>query len=562
MYIKELRIFGFKRFNSFKIRLAEGMNVIVGDNDSGKSTVLEALVALTNGQYRGAPLSRCLSESLFNVNVVKTYVENVRAGTPCSPPVITIEAVFGGDEDVVALYMGDSNTSKTKESGITLHIALDSDSYSEEYQKYLESKACYGVPIEYYACTWTSFARKVLRPATIKYRSTLIGSANSSYWPGSRAYVSRIARDVLDEGDQISISQIHRRMRENFSNDETVVKINEKISTSTKSLTRESVSFGFEAGTLDSWETGIVTMLGGTSFSNVGDGTKSIVCTELALSKSEDLGKDIVLLEEPENHLSHTKLNMFLDGIKGRCSSTQLVVTTHSSFVANKLELRNLILLNGDSSASLSALAPDTSRFFMKAPGYKTLRALLCKVAMFVEGDADELIVQKAYMDAHDAKLPIQNGIDVISVGTSFLRFLEMAKAIGRPAIALTDNDGDIEVLKKKYASYDHVSHIAGDGECCQVVSYPERLLPDGEEENVNYNTLESEVYQSADKEILKIILEREVSNRDAAIKYMESNKTETALKIFDSELSIDYPPYIVEAIDWADGQAGVLEDV
>ncbi len=167
--------------------------------------------------------------------------------------------------------------------------------------------------------------------------------------------------------------------------------------------------------------------------------TKSIVSTELALAKSEKRGGNVVLLEEPENHLSHTRLNMFLEGVKSRCEGVQLIITTHSSFVANKLELRNLILLNGGNSASMRDLSEDTSRFFMKAPGYKTLRVLLCDTAILVEGDADELVVQRAYMDASDGKLPIQDGVDVISVGTSFLRFLEVAEVINKRVIAMTD---------------------------------------------------------------------------------------------------------------------------
>lgn len=40
--------------------------------------------------------------------------------------------------------------------------------------------------------------------------------------------------------------------------------------------------------------------------------------------------------------------------------------------------------------------------------------------AILVEGDSDELIVQRAYMDSHRGKLPISDGIDIISVGISF----------------------------------------------------------------------------------------------------------------------------------------------
>lgn len=114
--------------------------------------------------------------------------------------------------------------------------------------------------------------------------------------------------------------------------------------------------------------------------------------------------------------------------LKKRCGDMQLVVTTHSSFVANKLNLNNLILLNGDESTSFTDLQEDTSRFFMKAPGYNTLRVLLCRASILVEGNADELVVQRAYLDSY-GRLPIQDGIDVISVGgTTFLRFLEIAQ--------------------------------------------------------------------------------------------------------------------------------------
>lgn len=175
------------------------------------------------------------------------------------------------------------------------------------------------------------------------------------------------------------------------------------------------MTLGFESGTINSWESDIVTKLEGIPFVNVGDGTKSIVAAELALSKSRDRQRDAILLEESENHLSHTRLNMFLDDVRRRCDGMQLVVTTHNSFVANKLELRNLILLNGHEAITLGELQQDTSRFFMKAPGYKTLRVLLCKASILVEGDVDELVVQRAYRDKY-GRLPIKVCLRYVAV--------------------------------------------------------------------------------------------------------------------------------------------------
>ena len=63
-------------------------------------------------------------------------------------------------------------------------------------------------------------------------------------------------------------------------------------------------------------------------------------------------------------------------------------------------------------------------------PGYDTLRMILSKKSILVEGPSDELIIQKAYFDKYD-KLPISDDIDVISLkGLSFLRFLEIAEVL------------------------------------------------------------------------------------------------------------------------------------
>lgn len=109
-------------------------------------------------------------------------------------------------------------------------------------------------------------------------------------------------------------------------------------------------------------------------------------------------------MEEPENHLFHTKLNQLIKDIQDSNSDKQVIISTHNSFVAlAKLGLDNLILLNIDTSTNerkeirLNDLNPETQKYFVKLAGYDTLRLILCKKAILVEGDSDELIVQKAY---------------------------------------------------------------------------------------------------------------------------------------------------------------------
>lgn len=43
MYLSELRLENFRRFKNATIMLQPGLNVLVGENDSGKSTILDAI---------------------------------------------------------------------------------------------------------------------------------------------------------------------------------------------------------------------------------------------------------------------------------------------------------------------------------------------------------------------------------------------------------------------------------------------------------------------------------------------------------------------------------------
>lgn len=52
-------------------------------------------------------------------------------------------------------------------------------------------------------------------------------------------------------------------------------------------------------------------------------------------------------------------------------------------------------------------------------------------------------------MQLNDGRLPIEDGIEVISVGVSFLRFLELADCIRTKIAVVTDNDGDMAAINK-----------------------------------------------------------------------------------------------------------------
>lgn len=544
MFIKEINIENFKCFKGkFNLKLNEGLNILVGDNEAGKSTVLEAIHLVLTGLLNGRYLKNELTQYLFNNDIVSEYINKLAKGESESPPHILIEVFVAGEN--LARFEGDGNSERRKECGISLTIAFD-EKYQSEYEALIRGGNIKTIPIEYYDVFWTSCARETITARSIPIKSALIDSSSSRYQNGSDIYISRIVRDFLEPEDVVRIAQAHRKMRDVFLDDDAIKSINVKIKDATH-ISNKDVKLSVDLSSKNAWENSLMTCLDDVPFHYIGKGEQCIVKTKLALSHKKSQEANILLLEEPENHLSHTKLNQLIHEIKVNGKGKQIIISTHSSFVANKLGLESLILLNNQETVKLNDLQSETMSFFEKLSGYDTLRLILCKKAILVEGDSDELIVQKAYMVRNANKLPIEDGIDVISVGTSFLRFLEVAEQIKKPVVVVTDNDGNIDALNKKYADY--LGSKAKDFiRICfdEVVETGDLMIGD---KHFNYNTLEPKLLKANDLNKLNKVFGTNCAGVDDLHKHMRANKTDCAIKIFDSTEPVHYPEYIWEAI-------------
>ena len=542
MHIKKVNIKDYKCFEGkFSIEFSKGVNILVGDNETGKSTILEATNLALTGILNGRYLRNEVSEYLFNRNTVRRYLEEVNSGMNPALPQVVIEVFFEGTD--LPLFEGNGNSEKVKHCGVTLKIEFD-----PEYQSLYEALVSSGdkletIPIEYYQVTWKSCARQSVTARVIPLKSVLIDSASARYQNGSDVYISRIIRNELDDDDKVHLSQAHRKMKEQFMTNEAVKKINKDIKKKSK-VTDKDLHISVDLASQHAWEASLMTYLDEIPFHQIGKGEQCIVKTNLALAHKKAREANVILLEEPENHLSHSMLNKLLSGIADNCEEKQAIISTHSSFVANKLGLEHLLLLSNQKVSRLSDLSKDTFNFFKKLPGYQTLRLLLCRKAILVEGDSDELIVQKAYMEKHNGRLPIQDGIDVISVKLTFKRFLEIAEKIEHPVAVVTDNDKDFEKkVEKKYSDYEEVS-------CVSIFADKRNDLRTLEPQFVDANT-------SNLKRLRKVIgiSDARYDTAEKVAEYMEGHKTEWALKVFESEESLCYPQYIRDAVSWCNEQ-------
>ena len=133
MKIDKLVIQNFKGFKErFTVNLNSGLNIIVGDNEAGKSTIIEATNLALTGLYRGRYLKNELSQYLFNESAISEYLESLNTEEPLPPPEILIELYIDGGEEV-AFLEGDLNSEGRYCSGISLSVAFN-EVYKTEYE--------------------------------------------------------------------------------------------------------------------------------------------------------------------------------------------------------------------------------------------------------------------------------------------------------------------------------------------------------------------------------------------------------------------------------------------
>lgn len=546
MVISEVKIKNFKSFKEdFSVKLDPKLNIIVGQNEAGKTTILEAIHLACSGVFDGKIIKNEISQNLFNKECVDRYINSLNGDSPERPPEISIEIFFDDIDD--ELYKGDFNSYKDGDHcGFIFKIAYN-EAFDEIYSEFVNSDSeITSLPVEYYDVSWTTFARKKIQPRDLKFKSSFIDSSSIKTISGCDVHFTKILRDCLTDEDKVKISQSHRKLIDDFRNNPEVISINNKIQEQAK-ISNKNISISVELQTKNAWESTLTTLMDGIPYTYVGKGEQAIVKTNLALLSEKTKKASIILIEEPENHLTYAKLNELIYTIQNNNIDKQIIITTHSSFVANKLGLSNLRLINDKKILSLKSLSHETYEFFNKVSGYDTLRLILANKMILVEGDSDELIVQKAYLDKF-GHLPIVDNIDVMSVGLSFLRFLEIAENLNINVSVVTDNDGNIDSLESKYANY--IGQNKKDNiEICYdtIVDPPSFQLND--DQKFNFNTLEPKLLKSNSLEVINNVLGKNYTNLKDLLIHMKSNKTDCAIKIFNSDIKINYPNYIMSSI-------------
>jgi predicted ATP-dependent endonuclease of OLD family len=528
--IKSIFIQNFKIFEAFSLELNDDLNLIVGDNESGKSTILEAINLALTKRVNGKLLEYELSPYLFNTKCTAQYLADLKDGKNPRLPEILIELYLDDDGTDLQNLRGNNNSKKTDCPGIKLEIVFDED-YKEEYAKLLadetEKKL---IPAEYYRVHWYSFANNAITARSLPIGVSYIDATTIRLQSGTDYYIQNIISEGLEPKEKVALAVAYRKLKEQFSSEESIKSINQNLRKG--AITTKNLSIAIDISQKANWENNLTPHLDELPFQLAGKGEQSFLKIMLALErKAKD--SHIILIEEPENHLSFSSMSLLIDKVKDRCNGKQIVVATHSAYVLNKLGLDKVIMLNGNELAKLNKLPADTYDYFKKLSGYDTLRLILAKKSILVEGPSDELIVQRAYR-IKNSKLPIDDGIDVINIrGLSFKRFLDIAKELKKQVVVITDNDGDYNKnITEKYADYSEINTI--------------KICADNDN---SAQTLEPQFVNCNDLSVLNKVFGKSWKNKQEAIDFMVNNKTEWSLTVFETSETIVIPSYIQDAI-------------
>ncbi|MCE2972944.1 MAG: AAA family ATPase [Sediminibacterium sp.] len=531
LFIQRAVIRNYRCLKQANVTFNEKLNVIVGNNECGKSTLLEAIHLALTGQLNGRPLQIELHPYLFNLDLVLEYIEALKAGRALAPPSILIE-VYLADDPVLTKLKGNNNTLGLDLPGVALLIELN-PAHAEDFSQYISDPSeIRTVPIEYYWIKWRDFAENdILNSRGIPLHASLIDASTIKNNAAASRYVIDIVKESLTSKEKVDLALTYRLMKDRFLEEPKVKTINDALAAKKGKISDKVISISLDTSARANWEAGIMPHLDDIPLPLVGKGEQNSVKIKLAMETSAK--SHIILIEEAENHLSYASLNELIGHIAANAGSRQIFITTHSSFVLNKLGVESVLLFLRGEGVRLTDLKDKTTQdYFMKLPGHDTLRLILAKRSILVEGPSDELIVQRAYQMKH-GKMPLEDGVDVISVNSlAFKRFLEIAVQLKKTADIVTDNDADVAALERKYADYLNSDIVK--------IQY---------DEDEKAHTLEPQLMKKNGLATINAILSKAFADEASAIEHMIKHKAETALKFFETNVAWSPPDYIARAV-------------
>ena len=382
------------------------------------------------------------------------------------------------------------------------------------------------IPYEYYTLSWTTYANSPYQVIRRPLHFLAIDTTNSVATASFNYYNRTLFTSVYDDATRVKAKNDFRiKLEEAFDSTHlSPISDKRKFGIDSKKVVLESL--------LSIYEDSI-------ALENRGSGMESFIKTQIALDKANKL--DVLLLEEPENHLSFLTLRKMLDQISKQQAYSQIIVTTHNNLIASGLNLNNILWITDNEIKSLRSVDENIAKFFVKSVDNSFLQLLLSKKAFLVEGPTECLLLPYFYKQLTNHTLEADDISIVACNGISYKNYLAIAKATDKRIAVITDNDKKADRIDSaiNFNNSNTLQHI-----------FMGATVDDWTWEICIYN---------ANKKLLDDFITVEVGakylfhgdNLGAVQGKMLNNKVETAYQMLTSQKTFIAPDHIKEAIRW-----------
>jgi putative ATP-dependent endonuclease of OLD family len=401
MHLSKIEITNFRQLKEFSLTLNKNLNLLVGENNAGKTAVIDAVrIVLDTNSAEWVSL--------------KTSDFSIGAST------LKIKLKFEELSDHQAGVFLEHLTNEENTQGVgrtVLYISLTAKLAEHPHKKteFIKTEVRSGAssdgPViernirEYLATTY-------LKP---------LRDADTELLAGRSSRLSQILGSKLslagDADAKKRIIELLVAATKNIQNDTAITSVQNKISSLLDALTFKTTTFN-----------PVMSLIGSIEYGNMSEPEKSFalksileklsleldamgvkhglgynsllfMAAELMLIKLEENQYPLLLIEEPEAHL-HPQLQLkFIKYLRKDNAQLQCILSTHSPVLSSKAPLESLILMQDGNAYPLrkgcTGLAPSDYVFLEKFLDSTKANMFFARGVLLVEGIAEVILLPK-----------------------------------------------------------------------------------------------------------------------------------------------------------------------